>query len=47
MTTYLGEGERLDGLLLNNLKIIQHKAKFCFSLDAVLFAHFATVAVWI
>jgi tRNA1(Val) A37 N6-methylase TrmN6 len=36
-------GERLDDLLINGLKIIQREAEFCFSLDAVLLAHFATV----
>jgi len=39
----LRPGERLDDLLINNLKIIQHEEEFCFSLDAVLLAHFATV----
>ncbi|MDR3559892.1 MAG: methyltransferase [Negativicutes bacterium] len=36
-------GERLDDLLIGNLKIIQNEQEFCFSLDAVLLAHFATV----
>ena len=36
-------GERLDELLIDNLKIIQHEDEFCFSLDAVLLAHFATL----
>lgn len=35
--------ERLDDLIINNLKIIQHGQDFCFSLDAVLLAHFATL----
>lgn len=39
----LRPGERLDDLLINGLKIIQHPAEFCFSLDAVLLAHFASV----
>lgn len=39
----LRPGERLDDLLINNMKIIQHENEFCFSLDAVLLAHFATV----
>lgn len=39
----LRPGERLDDLLIKNLKIIQHEREFCFSLDAVLLAHFATV----
>ncbi|VBB06585.1 n-6 adenine-specific dna methylases signature [Lucifera butyrica] len=34
-------GERLDDLLIQGLKIIQHPREFCFSLDAVLLAHFA------
>ena len=36
-------GERLDDLLIGKLKIIQNEAEFCFSLDAILLAHFATV----
>ncbi len=36
-------GERLDDLLINGLKIIQCQDEFCFSLDAVLLAHFATL----
>ncbi|MCE5284842.1 MAG: methyltransferase [Pelosinus sp.] len=36
-------GERLDDLLIDDLKIIQREAEFCFSLDAVLLAHFATI----
>ena len=36
-------GERLDDLLIDDLKIIQDDSAFCFSLDAVLLAHFATV----
>lgn len=36
-------GERIDDLLINNLKIIQHEREFRFSLDAILLAHFATV----
>lgn len=39
----LRPGERLDDLLIGNLKIIQHAREFCFSLDAVLLAHFAYV----
>ncbi|MEN6413809.1 MAG: tRNA1(Val) (adenine(37)-N6)-methyltransferase [Veillonellales bacterium] len=39
----LNPGERLDDLLINDLKIIQHEAEFCFSLDAVLLAHFTTL----
>lgn len=40
---YLRPGERLDELIINNMKIIQHPAEFRFALDAVLLAHFATV----
>lgn len=36
-------GERIDDLLWRNLKIIQNPEWFCFSLDAVLLAHFATI----
>ncbi|MBP2656572.1 MAG: hypothetical protein H6Q73_4141 [Firmicutes bacterium] len=43
MDSKLRPGERLDDLLIGDLKIIQHEKEFCFSLDAVLLAHFATV----
>lgn len=36
-------GERLDDLCIKNLRIIQHPEEFCFSLDAVLLAHFARI----
>jgi len=36
-------GERLDDLVIGSLKIIQNQSEFCFSLDAILLAHFATV----
>ncbi|MDF2568571.1 MAG: yfiC [Sporomusa sp.] len=39
----LKSGERIDDLIINNLKLIQHPDEFCFSLDAVLLAHFASV----
>jgi tRNA1Val (adenine37-N6)-methyltransferase len=39
----LRPGERLDDLLISNLKIIQHEKEFCYSLDAILLAHFATI----
>jgi len=39
----LHAGERLDDLLIGGLKIIQHEQEFCFTLDAVLLAHFAFV----
>ncbi len=35
--------ERIDDLLTNDLKIIQSKEVFSFSMDAVLLAHFATI----
>lgn len=35
--------ERIDDLIRQDLKIIQNPASFCFSMDAVLLAHFATV----
>lgn len=41
-TVPLEPGERLDELLINDLKIIQHNDEFCFSLDAILLAHFAS-----
>lgn len=40
---YLRPGERLDDLLIDNLKIIQPEDGFRFAIDAVLLAHFATV----
>lgn len=39
----LRPGERLDDLLVSNLHIIQDTSAFCFSMDAVLLAHFATL----
>lgn len=41
--TELKPGERVDDLIINDLKLIQHPDEFCFSLDAVLLAHFASV----
>ena len=38
--TELNPGERLDDLLIDNLKLIQNSNYFCFSLDAVLLANF-------
>ena len=43
MTNVLLEGERLDDLERNGYKIIQHKDKFCFGMDAVLLSSFAIV----
>lgn len=39
----LRPGERLDDLLVSNLHVIQDTKAFCFSMDAVLLAHFATI----
>lgn len=39
----LRPGERLDDLLVSNLRIIQDASAFCFSMDAVLLSHFATL----
>lgn len=36
----LGENERLDDLLCGGRKIIQNTKEFCFSIDAVLLAHY-------
>ncbi|MDR5659217.1 tRNA1(Val) (adenine(37)-N6)-methyltransferase [Serpentinicella sp. ANB-PHB4] len=39
----LNEGERVDDLQVNNLKIIQNPKGFCFGIDAVLLANFTTL----
>lgn len=39
----LQTGERLDDLLVSGLRIIQDTSSFCFSMDAVLLAHFASL----
>lgn len=39
----LRHGERIDDLVIGQLKVIQNETEFCFSLDAVLLAHFVTV----
>lgn len=39
----LAAGERIDSLERGGLRIIQSPSSFCFSIDAVLLAHFATV----
>jgi len=41
--TVLKEDERLDFLIDHRIKIIQNRKGFCFSMDAVLLANFATV----
>ncbi len=42
MEIRLQENERIDDLELNGLKIIQNKEYFCFGIDAVLIANFAS-----
>ena len=42
MKNELKPGERMDDLLVGGMKIIQNAKEFCFSLDAVLLAHFAS-----
>ena len=37
----LKNGERIDDLQLNGLKIIQNEKGFCFGIDAVLLSDFA------
>ena len=37
------EGERLDDLLLDGMKVIQRSDQFCFSLDSVLLAHYVDI----
>lgn len=39
----LKQGERIDDLQRNGLKIIQNSEKFCFGIDAVLLSDFASV----
>ena len=39
----LNEGERLDDLVRDGMKIIQRPDQFCFSLDSVLLAHYVTL----
>lgn len=41
--TEIYEGERLDDLLIDNMKLIQRSDQFCFSIDAVLLAHFGNL----
>lgn len=43
MEKYLKDGERIDDLQIGGLKIIQNPRKFCFGIDAVMLANFATV----
>lgn len=37
------EGERLDDLVRDGMRIIQRPDQFCFSIDSVLLAHFVRV----
>ena len=37
------EGERLDDLQRNHLRLIQNPEKFCFGMDAVLLSGYASV----
>ena len=43
LSDLLKEGERIDDLERNGYRIIQHKDKFCFGMDAVLLSFFARV----
>ena len=43
MEKYLRDGERIDDLGIGGLRIIQNPCKFCFGIDAVMLANFATV----
>ena len=39
------DGERIDDLQYNGLKIIQNASQYCFSSDAVLLCNFANVSL--
>ena len=43
MAWELREGERLDDLVRDGMRIIQRPDQFCFSVDSVLLAHFVSV----
>lgn len=43
MNDLVFEGERIDDLQRDGLRIIQHSEKFCFGIDAVLLSDFANV----
>lgn len=43
MEGFVKDGERVDDLQLAGLRIIQDPRKFCFGIDAVMLANFATV----
>lgn len=40
---HLREGERLDDLMRDGMRLIQRPDQFCFSVDSVLLAHFVSV----
>ena len=42
-TRQLREGERLDDLVRDGMKIIQRTDQFCFSMDSVLLAHYVNI----
>lgn len=42
---YIDPTERIDDLLTKNMKIIQSNEVFCFSMDAVLLAHFVSLPI--
>lgn len=42
---YMNKKERVDDLLTKEMKIIQSEEVFCFSMDAVLLAHFVSLPV--
>ena len=39
----LKEGERLDDLVRDGMKLIQRPDQFCFSIDSVLLAHYPAI----
>ncbi|MBA1334790.1 MAG: tRNA(1)(Val) (adenine(37)-N(6))-methyltransferase [Firmicutes bacterium] len=43
MEEFVKDGERVDDLQIGGLRIIQNPRKFCFGIDAVMLANFATV----
>ena len=43
MNSLLGEGERLEDLECNKLKIIQNKNLYCFTSDSVILANFLKI----
>ena len=43
----LNEGERLDDLVRDDMKLIQRPDHFCFSVDSVLLAHYVEPVIQI